>query len=267
MLRDLLSSRWFQGVLAFFVLCVGGSLLYSWHVVRTTEIDMARHDRFTQGLHNPTETRPAETVNVPTETETPVLVNTPDENTEAQTRGTVRAQTSTEFSNPTGNEQQLFDTSTGPRTFSELTPEQQQEAIDQFYRDRGLEPPEPGYTYYWDEHGTAHYHKAYEPIVKIKTQMGFAPTIAQYERYRHLQELLRTAKTQGNTTKARQLSTEIAQLKQDAQGEIPTAASVVTFGAPNESIDSAKQRGIQKANEQLDKAYKERNLQHLRTKY
>ena len=32
MLRDLLSSRWFQGGFAFFVLCVGGSLLYSWHV-------------------------------------------------------------------------------------------------------------------------------------------------------------------------------------------------------------------------------------------
>ena len=97
--------------------------------------------------------------------------------------------------------------------------------------------------------------------------MGFAPTIAQYERYRHLQELLRTAKTQGNTTKVRQLSTEIAQLKQNAQGEIPTGASVVTFGYPDDSIDSAKQRGIQKANEQLNTAYKESGLQHLRTKF
>ena len=84
MFRDLLSSRWFQVCLAFFVLVVGGSLLYSWHVLRTTESDMARHDRLTRGLEKQNETRPAETVNVPTENETPVLVNTPDENTDTQ---------------------------------------------------------------------------------------------------------------------------------------------------------------------------------------
>lgn len=59
MLRDLLSSRWFQGGLAFFVLVVGGSLLYSWHVLRTTESDMKRHDRFSQGLEKQNRTRPA----------------------------------------------------------------------------------------------------------------------------------------------------------------------------------------------------------------
>ena len=46
MLRELLSSRWFQGGLVFFLLSVGGSLLYSWHVKSTTESDMARHDQF-----------------------------------------------------------------------------------------------------------------------------------------------------------------------------------------------------------------------------
>ncbi|MYA98916.1 hypothetical protein F4X90_04410 [Candidatus Poribacteria bacterium] len=80
MFRDLLSSRWFQGGLAFFLLCVGSSLLYNWHVQRTTESDMERRDRFLQGLQKQTETRSAETVNVPTENETPGLVSTPDEN-------------------------------------------------------------------------------------------------------------------------------------------------------------------------------------------
>ena len=82
MLRDLLSSRWFQGGFAFFVLVVGGSLLYSWHVQRTTEAEFARHDRFRQGLEKPSDARPAEEVNVPTDNETPGLVNTPDETTE-----------------------------------------------------------------------------------------------------------------------------------------------------------------------------------------
>ena len=73
--------------------------------------------------------------------------------------------------------------------------------------------------------------------------------------------LLRTAKTEGDTAKVRQLSTEIARLKEEAQGEIPTGATVVTFGFPGESMESAKQRGIQKANEDLERARKELNLQ------
>ena len=81
MLWDLLSSRWFQGGFAFFVLVVGGSLLYSWHVQRTTAAEMARHDRFTQGLEKPSETRPAEKVNDPTHNETSGLLNTPDATT------------------------------------------------------------------------------------------------------------------------------------------------------------------------------------------
>ncbi|MYG08678.1 hypothetical protein F4167_19105 [Candidatus Poribacteria bacterium] len=82
MFGDLLSSRWFQGGFAFFVLCVGGSLLYSWHVHRTTESDMARHDRLLLGREKQNETHPAESVNVPTDTETPGFVYTPDENTD-----------------------------------------------------------------------------------------------------------------------------------------------------------------------------------------
>ena len=38
MFRDLLSSRLIQAGLVFFVIVVGGSLLYSWHVHRTTEV-------------------------------------------------------------------------------------------------------------------------------------------------------------------------------------------------------------------------------------
>ena len=81
MLRDLLSSRWLQFGLVFFVLVIGGSLLYSWHTLRTTESDLERHDQLAQGIKQ-NETHPAETVNVPTETETPGFVNTPDENTD-----------------------------------------------------------------------------------------------------------------------------------------------------------------------------------------
>lgn len=82
MLRDLLSSRWFQAGLAFFVLCVGGSLLYHWHVQRNTETELERSNRFLRGTEQQNETRPAEKVNVPTENESPGLVNTPEENSD-----------------------------------------------------------------------------------------------------------------------------------------------------------------------------------------
>ena len=44
MFRDLLSSRLIQVGLVFFVLVVSGSLLYSWHVHRTTDAEFARTD-------------------------------------------------------------------------------------------------------------------------------------------------------------------------------------------------------------------------------
>lgn len=259
MFHNLLSSRLIQVGIVFFFLVVGGSLLYNWHV--RLNVDSGLHPK--RFPANSPENHPV--ANDPETGGRLVVESVVDTRTQAE--GGARAQTSADFSNPVASDLHLFETPTGPRTFAELTPAQQRAAMDQFYRDRGLEPPEPGYTYYFDEQGRAHYHKEYEPIVKIETQIGFAPTLVQYERYQQLQGLLETAKTEGDTAKILQLSTEIDRLKQDAQGEIPTGASVVTFGAPDESIESAKQRGVQKAAEQLDKAYAERNLQHLRTEF
>ena len=82
MFRVMLSSRSIVIGLVFFVLIVGSSLLYSWHVRRTSESDMERHDRFLRGLQTLGKTRPAENVDVPTDSEPPGFVNTPDENTD-----------------------------------------------------------------------------------------------------------------------------------------------------------------------------------------
>ena len=82
MFYNLLSTRAIRVGIAFFVLVVGGSLLYSWNTHRTTESDLARHDRFTRELEKPSETRPAENVNDPTKNETPGFLKTPDETTD-----------------------------------------------------------------------------------------------------------------------------------------------------------------------------------------
>ena len=78
MLRDLLSSRWFQGGLAFFVLCVGGSLLYSWHVQRTTETEFGKRPQPVVPIKN----RSPSTNTAPFDFQTEGVVNTPEENTD-----------------------------------------------------------------------------------------------------------------------------------------------------------------------------------------
>ena len=81
MLRDLLSSRLIQAGLVFFVLCVGGSLLYSWHVKRTTEVSDLRKRR------QPVESQPENTVprnTAPVDFQTEGSVDTSDESTDTQ---------------------------------------------------------------------------------------------------------------------------------------------------------------------------------------
>ena len=70
MLYNLLSNRWFQCGLLFFVIVVGGSLLYSWHVHRTTEIELAPYAKFLQEFKAQQERRATEAVSVDNARET-----------------------------------------------------------------------------------------------------------------------------------------------------------------------------------------------------
>ena len=95
MFRDLLSSRLIQAGLVFFVLCVGGSLLYSWHVHRTTENELGP---IPQPVVSPVENKP-ETNTAPVDFQTEGVVNTPDANTDTPMPNETEAETrdSTEF--------------------------------------------------------------------------------------------------------------------------------------------------------------------------
>ena len=94
MLRDLLSSRWFQGGFAFFVLCVGGSLFYSWHVQLTTKAEFGKRPLAVESLENEQETSTA-----PVDIQTEGIVNTPDETTDTPMSDETEADTrdETEF--------------------------------------------------------------------------------------------------------------------------------------------------------------------------
>lgn len=81
MLRYLLSSRWVQSGLAFFVLVVGGILIHSWYVLRSTETQLEQNSRLSPGLEKHKETSVAQEVMAPADTGVSGFVNPPDENT------------------------------------------------------------------------------------------------------------------------------------------------------------------------------------------
>ena len=86
MLRDLLSSRAIQVGFVFFVLVVGSSLLYSWHVQRTTEAEFGKRPLVVESLENKPETSTA-LVDFQTEG----VTNTPDENTDTPISESIEA--------------------------------------------------------------------------------------------------------------------------------------------------------------------------------
>ena len=82
MFRDLLSSRLIQAGLAFFVIVVVGSLLYSWHAQRTTETAFGKRPQAVSSIENKQETS-----TVPIDFQTEGFVNTPEENTDIEAMG------------------------------------------------------------------------------------------------------------------------------------------------------------------------------------
>ena len=86
MFHDLLSSRLIQAGLAFFVLVVGGSLLYSWHVQRTTDAELGPIPLALESLENKPETNTA-----PVDFQTEGVTNTPDANTDTPMSETTEA--------------------------------------------------------------------------------------------------------------------------------------------------------------------------------
>ncbi len=83
MLRDLLASRGILAGLAFFVLVVGGSLLYSWHVERTTAAELQQTIQALQALKNRNKAYNSQEPAARTKHNTPrEPVHTDDENTD-----------------------------------------------------------------------------------------------------------------------------------------------------------------------------------------
>lgn len=95
MSRDLLPSRAIQGGLILIMFVVVGSLLYSWHVRRTSDAELARTKQTVQHLKNQALTR-TETATAPVESSNPGFSDTPKEHSNTEMPEDAEASTSNE---------------------------------------------------------------------------------------------------------------------------------------------------------------------------
>ena len=251
MLKDLFSNRLFLGALAFFVLCVGGSLLYMQHVQRQTEKAIAESEDFQQWW------RDRQTKAPPVAAE----VQTSDAVSEAVSREEVVV--TDDVSTPAAAEEDDFP------DFWSLSPEHQQQIFDQFYLQHGLKPPPKGYKYRWkdmgvvllDENGDPVLQKEGEPWVEIKYGIGFAPTLEEFERYEKLQDDQGWAESRGDVAEAERLKAEIEALEASVQRMRPLSAMATAIG------DEAASKMSRRRREKLNAALREYDLEHLISPY
>ncbi len=184
MLRNLLSNRLFIGALAFFILCVGGSLLYQQRVKQQTARDLARVQEKVKQFNERQKTQK----------QAPVGDTTQGGHFHAD--GTWHAEPHAETrlakgQNPTPPSQLPLGSS-GEKV---LTKEEEAERL-KYWADMGLEPPPPGYNYQWDENGNVTLYQYNVPEFKVKWseeipgQDYFKLTDEEWRRFRALQHIV-----------------------------------------------------------------------------
>ena len=251
MLKNLFSNRLFIGALAFFILCVVGSLLYQQHVYKETDKALAETKAFQRWWKARQATPPSDA------TETP----------KSEAVEAVEAVASP-VNDPSVDE---AETENFP-DFASLSPEERQQIYDQFYIRNGLKPPPKGYKYVWKDEGVARLDEDGNPIllkegdpwVEVKMGIGFAPTLEEYERYEQLREDYEWADTRGEVAKAQRLAAEIEALEASVQRMRPISMTSFWSG-PTGTQDKARSRRI--AREKYNAALREHGLAHLISPY
>jgi len=252
MFKDLFSNRLFIGALAFFILCVGGSLLYMQHVQRVEAENLAETQA---GIEQWNEKQKPITAEVP-EGDTSQGGHYHGDEWHAEPHETPQPSQS-----DAGETAAVSD-----EDWSDVTPEQRaqiekmraQQLAD--YVAKWGEPPSPdaSYQHYRDNHGDVHRH--YQGTVAISDydfRTRFAPTPEELEQYKQLRADLKAAASasekNGDTwenpsPEVQRLDNEIKSLVANAQREIPFPSAFGYWGKPNSGIPSgaenARLRGI-----------------------
>ena len=147
-----------------------------------------------------------------------------------------------------------------------LTPDQQLKYDKEYYNRYGLDPPPLGYQYLMIAPGTPRTDKNGKPIIikkgdvyiSVRYGNGFAPTHEQYKRYQFLEKELNKAR---DVKIIANIRNQIDDLKNSAQGRIPTGAT--TAGGEGLSSSEIDLR----IKDAINNAYIELGLSHLISSY
>ena len=250
MLKNLFSNRLFIGALAFFILCVVGSLLYQQHVEKQSARELAE-----------TEVRiKAITEKPPPPAQAPVG--------ETSQGGDIRAD-----GDPGHDGEKTTQPADKKLTHTEIMQlplNQQKQIFNSFYTQHGLKPPPRGYGYLWkepgipllDENGKPILHKRGEPIVEIAMQKAFTPTLEEYKMLEALDIEVGWQKHQGNVAEAERLRAEHDQLYEKVQRVRPAGGSIL-WVAPKSVKERDPKKGERMLKEKLRAALIDQGYSYL----
>ena len=239
MLKNLFSNRLFIGALAFFVLIVGGSLLYMHRVKQVGEKELAEIQERVKKWNERQKQQPL--------AEVPVG----DTSQGGHWHGD-EWHAEPDVASMPKKLAQLPITSSGERV---LTKEQKAE-IQKFWADLGLEPPPKGYGYRWDENGKVSLFQYNVPRYETKWSTEEVPgqdyyklTDEEWARHRVLRHIISQTPLRLTPEQTRQVALEgkpfptvtyapgvvelakewLSELNRKASGPVPNVSSAVTW--------------------------------------
>ena len=167
MLKDLFSNRLFIGALAFFVVCVVGSLLYQQHVERQAAGALAAAQARVKAFNERQKAARAET----------------------SESGDIRADGVLPLGELDAQETETTSLSAEELKAFASDVEVSEAESEAFYRSLGLEPPPAGYTYIMNQDGTIELIKDGVPIVELHSYQGFDAVYLSKEDWKLYQAL------------------------------------------------------------------------------
>ncbi len=115
-----------------------------------------------------------------------------------------------------------------------------------------------------DENGNPILHKDYEPYFRVVTEIGFAPTREEYERYKEMQREYTQAHGWGQTAEAERINAELKAFRQACYRNIPDL--VVSLSHPTTTdahADALLQRAMRIQKEVLYAEYRKAGFDYL----
>ena len=265
MFANILKNRLFIGALAFFVLCVVGSLLYMQHVKQQTVRTLAEGEKRVQQWNEKQNEAPT--------AKAPVGHTSQGGHRHADStwhEGSHDSKQGAKGPRPTPPSQRPLEAS-GEKI---ITKEEEAE-WHKYWAARGLEPPPAGYNYQWDEHGNASLYQYNVPEFEVKWSEEEYPgqdysklSQEEWKRHRALRHIVRQTPlrlTQEHEKILRaggpfpkvtyppgvvELAKEkIRELDQKASGRTPRVSTTITWNRP--PTDKEREAIVRRENELL----------------